>query len=70
MSMIVSRLSFSHITGFVCTGVMTNLLPNRKTKNVRNKVDLVYWFMDRAVKRETNVQIVARQNIKKQLLSK
>ena len=68
MIVTVSRIGFSNIAGFVCTGVMVSMLPNKKI--VRTRGDLMFWAVDKVVRRETNVQIVARRNVKKQLFSK
>lgn len=73
MSISVSRVSISNIVGnLVLFGGLgsglVNVLP--KKKSMRSKSDLVWWAMDKAVRRETNLQLVARRKAKNQLFSK
>lgn len=68
MPLSVVKIGFGNVACFICTGVVASLLPNKKI--VRSKSDLLFWSMNRIVQRETNVQIVARRNVKKQIFSK
>lgn len=48
-------------------GMVGNIKPNKGV--IKSKEDLVVWSVNKVVRRETNVQLVARRNAKKQILS-
>ena len=73
MSFVSSRLSFGNLIGniIIYGGVTMGLQRVLPAKGrIKRRSDVVIWAVNRGVNRETNVELMAKKNIRKNLFSK
>ncbi len=70
MPIVITRFSLGNIVGnFVMYGGLIGGIANVTPRKglIKNRSDLAQWTVNKVIQRETNMQIVARRNARKQL---